>query len=70
VHKIDSLSVGVKQSVSRPTGIIVMGYDAGQAFVARKIAKNTIPSAKAIARIDCTNIFVAAPGLRPTASDA
>src|SRR5882762_8686767 len=34
------------------------------------MAKNTIPSAKAMARMDCTRIFVAAPGLRPTASDA
>src|SRR6266536_3872370 len=34
------------------------------------MAKNTIPSAKAMARMDCTRIFVEAPGLRPTASEA
>src|SRR3954465_12982098 len=50
--------------------LISNNQDAGQALVAKKIAKNTIPSANAIARIDWTNIAVAAPGLRPTASDA
>src|ERR1035441_3617839 len=34
------------------------------------MAENTMASAKAIARIACTRIFVAAPGLRPTASEA
>src|SRR6185369_8490190 len=34
------------------------------------MAKNTMPSAKAVLRMACTRIFVAAPGLRPTASEA
>ena len=39
-------------------------------YFTRKIAKNTMPSAKAVLRIACTRIGVAAPGFRPTASDA
>jgi hypothetical protein len=42
----------------------------GVGHIARKIEKNTMPSANAMARMDCTRIFGAAPGLRPTASEA